>query len=101
MCPLESTACEHTLVYTRHAAYDFQVQYDDTISVIYILHPFQYIRGRSVNFDIFVFFYFDLLFMTCMENRNWCNINNHPRSCISYYFIWEYRDQIQQYFQMK
>ena len=83
--PLESTTCEHKLILYR---FDFHVQYDDTISVIYIyiLLPFYYIRGRSVNLDIFVFLYFDLLFMTYMENINWCTINNHPRSCISYYF---------------
>jgi hypothetical protein len=35
-----ATRIDYMWAYTILCIFDFQVQYDDTISVIYILHPF-------------------------------------------------------------
>jgi hypothetical protein len=92
---LELTTHENILFYT-----DFQVHCADAISVIGHKCYFN-IYKRLIGKSSYLCFYLYLLFITCMEHRNWCNINNHPQSCISYYYIiWEYKGQIQRYFQM-
>ena len=93
---LELTTHENILFYTD-LIFTFIVLMQFQLSDINVILVYKRLIGKSS----YLCFYFDLLFITCMEHRNWCNINNHPQSCISYfYIIWEYKGQIQRYFQM-
>ena len=93
---LESTTRENIIFYTD-LIFKFIVIMRFQLSDIHVILVYKRLIGKYS----YLCFYFNLLFITCMEHRNWCNINNHPESCISYYhIIWEYKGQIQQYFQM-
>jgi hypothetical protein len=93
---LESTTRENIIFYTDFI-FKFIVIMRFQLSDIHVILVYKRLIGKYS----YLCFYFNLLFITCMEHRNWCNINNHPQSCISYYFIiWEYKGQIQRYFQM-
>jgi hypothetical protein len=93
---LELTTHENILFYTD-LIFTFIVLMQFQLSDINVILVYKRLIGKSS----YLCFYFYLLFITCMEHRNGCNINNHPQSCISYfYIIWEYKVQIQRYFQM-
>jgi hypothetical protein len=93
---LELTTHENILFYTD-LIFTFIVLMQFQLSDINVILVYKRLIGKSS----YLCFYFYLLFITCMAHRNWCNINTHPQSCISYfYIIWEYKVQIQRYFQM-
>jgi hypothetical protein len=93
---LESIIRENLIFYTD-LIFKFIVLMQFQLSDIHVI----LIYKRLIDKSSYLCFYFYLLFITCMEHRNWCNINNHPQSCISYYYIiWQYKGQIQRYFQM-